>query len=284
MRQPLRVSASSSTTAAGTGALAGVAAAAPAPPADMINSISACSAATRPLSMGCLAWVAASISRIMSPERSSVSTNPESTWRLPPRIWSSSVSSVCVNAATSVKPKVALPPLMECATRKIVLTRSRSASPAESLSSAASIESSASLLSAKNVSWNCVRSSVMGAGLAGELEQRADVQHPDGFLERRGARLPHVGQAALEAIEREGQHQLHAGGVHLLHAAAVDFAGTGPVELLEQMRLQCTGAVNGAVGGQHDAPVRRFSGRTHGNGDLRDLFFNFLFRQGPRRS
>ena len=42
-----------------------------------------------------------------------------------PRSSSSSVSHVCVNDATSVKPNVALPPLIECATRKIVLTSSR---------------------------------------------------------------------------------------------------------------------------------------------------------------
>ena len=46
------------------------------PPASaMISSISACSAATRALSIGCLACVAPSISRIRSQERSSVSTS-----------------------------------------------------------------------------------------------------------------------------------------------------------------------------------------------------------------
>ena len=41
-----------------------------------------------------------------------------------PRSSSSSVSRLCVNEAISLKPNVALPPLMECATRKIVLMSS----------------------------------------------------------------------------------------------------------------------------------------------------------------
>jgi hypothetical protein len=61
-----------------------------------------------------------------------------------PRSSSSSVSHVCVNDATSAKPKVALPPLIECATRKIVLMISGSGAPTFSLSSAASIVSRAS--------------------------------------------------------------------------------------------------------------------------------------------
>ena len=69
-----------------------------------------------------------------------------------PRNSSSSVSQVCVNDATSEKPNVALPPLMECATRKIVLMSSGSGAPTLSFSSAASIVSSASKLSSKKAS------------------------------------------------------------------------------------------------------------------------------------
>jgi len=67
---------------------------------------------------------------------------------------SSSVSQVCVNEATSEKPNVALPPLIECATRKMVPMISGSGAPGLSCSSAASIESSASKLSSKKASWN----------------------------------------------------------------------------------------------------------------------------------
>ena len=57
-----------------------------------------------------------------------------------------------MNEAMSEKPNVALPPLIECATRKMVLISSGSGAPMSSFSSAASIESSASKLSSKKAS------------------------------------------------------------------------------------------------------------------------------------
>src|SRR5258708_20332319 len=71
------------------------------------------------------------------------------TGRTPLRISSSSVSTPCVKPATSAKPKVAEPPLMEWAARKIVLIFSLSA-VAPRLRSPDSITSSPSRLSWKN--------------------------------------------------------------------------------------------------------------------------------------
>ena len=68
--------------------------------------------------------------------------------RTPLRISSSSVSTPCVKPATSVKPKVAEPPLMEWAARKIVLMLSLSV-VAPRLNSPDSITSSPSRLSWK---------------------------------------------------------------------------------------------------------------------------------------
>ena len=67
----------------------------------------------------------------------------------PLRSSSSSVSRLWVKEAISEKPNVALPPLMECATRKMVLISSGSGEPTSSFSSAASMASSASKLSSK---------------------------------------------------------------------------------------------------------------------------------------
>ena len=63
---------------------------------------------------------------------------------------SSNVSRLWVKEAMSLKPNVALPPFIECATRKIVLISSGSGAPTLSCRSAASIESRASKLSSKN--------------------------------------------------------------------------------------------------------------------------------------
>ena len=74
-----------------------------------------------------------------SPPRSSTSTIGgvgDSSWR---RSRSSSVSISCASVATAVKPKVAAPPLIECATRKIALSVSSSTAAGSSASSSCSM-------------------------------------------------------------------------------------------------------------------------------------------------
>ncbi|CFW11243.1 Uncharacterised protein [Bordetella pertussis] len=71
----------------------------------------------------------------------------------PRRIASSRFSSKCVVPASFWKqPKVAAPPLMECAARKIALSCSMSGAPTSSSSSNCSICASSSSASSKNVS------------------------------------------------------------------------------------------------------------------------------------
>ncbi len=74
------------------------------------------------------------------------------TCMLPLRSSSSRVSRLWVNEAMSENPNVALPPLIEWATRKMVLISSLSGAPMSSFSRAASIESRASKLSSKKAS------------------------------------------------------------------------------------------------------------------------------------
>ena len=85
--------------------------------------------------------------RNTSTEFKSIFTASWVTSRLPSRISSSSVSMTWVKSATAVKPKVPLPPLIECAARKIVLIVSRSAAPISRFSSSDSIVSRPSKLS-----------------------------------------------------------------------------------------------------------------------------------------
>ena len=92
------------------------------------------------------------IARITSTDFSSRSDTAAEAAMPPLRSSSSSVSRLCVNEAMSAKPNVALPPLMEWATRKMVLMSSGSGAPTSSFRSAASIASSASKLSSKNAS------------------------------------------------------------------------------------------------------------------------------------
>ena len=81
--------------------------------------------ATRAWSMGRSSCVAATIARRQSQERRSTWTASLVTGRDPWRISSSRVSTPCVNSAISTKPKVAEPPLIEWAARKIVSMFSR---------------------------------------------------------------------------------------------------------------------------------------------------------------
>ena len=97
-------------------------------------------------SKGCSASVADIISRKQSQDCNNICTASEVTGRSPLRISSSSVSTPCVKLATSMKPNVAEPPLMECAARKMVLMFSRSA-VASRLNSPDSMMSSPSRLS-----------------------------------------------------------------------------------------------------------------------------------------
>ena len=62
-----------------------------------------------------------------------------------------------------------------------------------------------------------------------------------------------VWQIALQAVERERDDELHAGGVDLLDAAAVDLVGAGQRGLFEQMGPQGPRFVDGAGGAEHDA-------------------------------
>ncbi len=139
-------------SAAATGA-AGAAAAGASPSATSCLNI-ACSAFAlagskfRPFCVACI------IARSTSTDCSSPSDICTVTCILPARSSSSSVSSVCVNDAMSLKPNMPAPPLIEWATRKMVLIVSASALPTFRRSRPASIESSASKLSSKNVAWN----------------------------------------------------------------------------------------------------------------------------------
>src|SRR6185437_4625459 len=116
------------------------------------TSRSNCRSETRCESIGCFACTARSMARMTSTDFSSRSDSATVTGIVPLRSSSSSVSRLWVKEAISEKPKVALPPLIEWATRKIVLMSSGSGEPTSSLRSAASMASSASKLSSKNAS------------------------------------------------------------------------------------------------------------------------------------
>ena len=131
-------------------------------PPDFCSSISRVNSAFSALaatgSKGCCFCTEVSIPRIWSTDCSSPSQMGAVTSMRAERSSSSSVSSVCVKEATSLKPNMPAPPLMECATRKMVLTVSESAAPGTSCSSDASMVSRASKLSTKKTSWNWSRS------------------------------------------------------------------------------------------------------------------------------
>ena len=94
-------------------------------------------------------WWRASCERSASPAPSSTSTIGAvgcSSWR---RSLSSSVSIWCVSSAASAKPKVAAPPLIECAQRKIAFSASSSAASTSSAMSCCSIRSRFSPASSK---------------------------------------------------------------------------------------------------------------------------------------
>ena len=98
----------------------------------IIISTSNCTSETFCMLIGCLDCVERSIARMTSTVFSSRSEISSDTCMPPLRSSSSSVSQLCVKEAMSEKPKVALPPLMECATRKMVLISSGSGAPMSS--------------------------------------------------------------------------------------------------------------------------------------------------------
>ncbi len=103
-------------------------------------------------------WCSASCAFSASPACRSTSTigaDGASSWR---RSLSSSVSIWCVSSATSAKPKVAAPPLTECAQRKIAFSSSSLADSMSMSSSSCSIRSRFSPASSKKTWWNCDRS------------------------------------------------------------------------------------------------------------------------------
>ncbi len=139
--------------AAGAATATGAGAAWPSTNARMDRSRSAVSIGSAPLP-----WWRASCAVNASPDCSSTSTIGGvtfSSWR---RSLSSSVSIWCVSSATSVKPKVAAPPLTECAQRKIALSSSSSGDCTSSASSMRSICSRFSPASSKKTWKNWLRS------------------------------------------------------------------------------------------------------------------------------
>ena len=75
--------------------------------------------------------------------------------------------------------------------------------------------------------------------------------------------LPGVGDPVLEAVEREGDDQLHAGGIDTLDGTAVDLVGTGALQLLEHVRLDGGALMDGATRAQ-DYPAPKLRGRAVG--------------------
>src|SRR5690348_9982318 len=172
----------------------------------------------------------ASMPRMQSTDCSNSSTVSASAARRPPRTSSSSDSSTWVNAARSANPKVAAPPLIECAARKIVWMSSGSWTPFSRTSNASSIPSRPSRLSSKKVWWNWRRSTVlMGGGRpcsAGHARDRRE---------------------QLVRIERLDQPAGGAGGLALLLLVRVGFGGE------DQDRDASEGRQGAELAGQGDA-------------------------------
>ncbi len=140
--------------------LATAAAAGASPASTAFNRV--CTALTAAGSAGVPCSASRNRARSTSTEPSMASTALGSSWRLLERSSSSSVSSTWVRPATASKPKVAAPPLIECAARNTELMISGSRLPSSSDSSPASIASSPSRLSSKKVAWKRCRSMLMG--------------------------------------------------------------------------------------------------------------------------
>ena len=128
MRQP-SIFCSVSPAAAPASAPASAESALPESAEPRIRSSSACCGLTISRSISSPSWQAFSICRRTSTDFSRASIASLVTCLRPSRISSSSVSMIWVKLATSVKPNVPAPPLIEWAARKIELISSGSASP-----------------------------------------------------------------------------------------------------------------------------------------------------------
>ena len=125
---------------------------------DSRRSSSARARASMAWSMASPCSAAASSIRSASTEPSSALMATPSSVRLPLRASSSRVSSRWVRSAIAVKPKVALPPLIECAARNTTWMVSPPPPPDSMSSSPASMAARFSRLSSKKVAWKRVMS------------------------------------------------------------------------------------------------------------------------------
>src|SRR5688572_16631432 len=121
---------------------------------------------------------------------------------------SKSVSSSCVASVSWVKPKVPLPPLIECAARKIALSVSESSPACPRVMAPSSIASRCSCVSSKKVAMKRLRSMAMGClaqDLLHDLEERRGVERlhqPAGGAGRAALRLHRIRGLGREQQDR----------------------------------------------------------------------------------
>ena len=227
-----------------------------------------------------------------SQERSSTSTSAGDTWRLPARSWSSSVSSVCVNAGD----------VGEAEGRAATLDGMRHA---ENGVDELGVDVTGRELEQRGLHGVERFEALFEEGVVELREIERHAAPPGTNMDAPGLSssaptprtriasssageraCPYVVDVAFEAVEREGDDELHAGGVYLLDAAAVDLVGARMRGRFEQMRAQRLRLVDGAGRAEHhaadDGPGTRGGSRgvdsgSHGFDSLRNSALRLLF-------
>ena len=222
----------------------------------MATSRSNCRSETRCASIGCLAWTARSMARRTSTDFSSRSETSTVTGIVPLRSSSSSVSRLWVKEAISVNPKVALPPLIECATRKMVLMSSGSGEPTIELQQRRlhGIQRLEALLEecvVKLCQVDCHRSTSPP-----KLEHVVEPEKSGRGVERGRPSAPLDGAARRAAIAHEGGKELQSGRIDALQCAHVQDDGLGLPQAASELRFESVRLGYGAIGGQRQRAVR----------------------------